>query len=542
MIKDIQLESGLLFESIFNASPDAQFVIGKDYKIIKVNAKFSEKTNISQHQSEGNHLRKIIGQKLFDEIFKPKIDTCFHTWTNINFSTTLNINGHKLGLNLILIPIHNNLPPVESLLITAKELNGEKHFKNDLIRSDHKDENNGQQNSLTSLKPNAYTGDSKDYESKLNEIEANIYSLIENNSTLIWSIDKNYRLTFLNSNFKKAAINNYGVSLEPGMNITTCIDKETRQYWLDKYDMVFQGKPLRLDYIHDLPDNKIYTELYLNPIISKNKVIGVSAFAIDISELKQQEQVLLDLNNSLRQEIEVRKKIEKDLKFKNNELDTFIYKASHDLRGPIASLVGLYSAAKIEIKDPKAQEYLEYIHKTAQRMDQVLKALINLSEIKDKQIDISRANIRSLVCDILNVINSKGKQENITFDISVPAQLEFYTDEGLLIVMLKNLIENAIKYSKVPGEVQIEIKAILQKDTSLKLIVKDNGIGMHPQIQDKVFNMFYKGNNLSTGSGLGLYMVKSAVDKLGGKVTLKSKVNEGTRFSIILPKRNPKKD
>src|SRR5690606_13504713 len=103
----------------------------------------------------------------------------------------------------------------------------------------------------------------------------------------------------------------------------------------------------------------------INPIISEGRIIGASVLSMNIADRKFREVELQQINNSYRQEIDIRKTIEEDLKFKNNELDTFIYKASHDLRGPIASLMGLYNAATIEIKDPKSLEYLEYINKTA---------------------------------------------------------------------------------------------------------------------------------------------------------------------------------
>lgn len=272
----------------------------------------------------------------------------------------------------------------------------------------------------------------------------------------------------------------------------------------------------------------------MNPIISEGKVIGASVFSMDITERKQREIELVKLNKSYLQEIEIRKKIEEDLKFKNNELDTFIYKASHDLRGPIASLMGLYNAAVIEIKDKKSLEYLGYIHRTAQRMDQVLKALINLSEIKDKPICLGLVSLPQVVKDTMDTVGIKNSFKNIAFDLKVP-EISFYTDEGLLLVIIKNLLENAIRYSRKDISTNIEIKAEITKNKSLKLTVKDNGLGVEKEIQDKVFNMFYKGNNFSSGSGLGLYMVKSASDKLGGKVNLTSTVNKGTTVCVVLP-------
>src|SRR5690606_38345441 len=177
----------------------------------------------------------------------------------------------------------------------------------------------------------------------------------------------------------------------------------------------------------------------------------------------------------------------------------------HDLRGPIASLMGLYNAATIEIKDPKCLEYLEYINKTAQRMDQVLKALIGLSEIKDRPLNLGKVNLGSVVDSTLATLESKHSLEGIQLSIDVP-EIDLVTDSGLLTIIVKNLLENAIRYSRLSIKSTIKIKAKVLPDYSVQITIADNGSGMPEHIQDKVFNMFFKGNNLSPGSGLGLYM------------------------------------
>ena len=200
--------------------------------------------------------------------------------------------------------------------------------------------------------------------------------------------------------------------------------------------------------------------------------------------------------------------------------------------------MGLYNAATIEIKDAKSLEYLEYINKTAQRMDQVLKALISLSEIKDRTLNLEFTNLKQIIKDAMDVLEGKNSLRDIDFKLNIP-DFSFYSDAGLLMVIIKNLLENAIRYSRLSIKSVIKVKAEMMANGEIRLTITDNGLGMHPQIQDKVFNMFYKGNNLSPGSGLGLYMVKSAAYKLGGKVTLKSAVNKGTTFQVYLPPLNP---
>lgn len=374
---------------------------------------------------------------------------------------------------------------------------------------------------------------------KLSENEANLTSLIENNDTLVWSVDRDYRLILLNSQFKAFFKNIFKADLTPGMHILECMDKHTKQYFQKQLNKVYQGISIREDYNIQLPKRKVIVELIMNPIVSGENIIGASVFFMDITDRKHREIELEELNNSYRQEIEIRKKIEEDLKFKNNELDTFIYKASHDLRGPIASLMGLYNAAIIDIKDRTSLEYLEYINKTAQRMDQVLKALINLSEIKDRPLNLELTYLKQLIKDAIDILEIKDGIKNATFKVEVP-EISFYTDAGLLMVIIKNLLENAMRHSRLTVNCVIKVKAEIMANKEIRLNISDNGLGMNPEIQDKVFNMFYKGNNLSSGSGLGLYMVKSAAYKLGGKVSLKSVVNKGTIFQISLPEIAPR--
>jgi signal transduction histidine kinase len=196
--------------------------------------------------------------------------------------------------------------------------------------------------------------------------------------------------------------------------------------------------------------------------------------------------------------------------------------------------MGLYNAATIEIKDPKSLEYLEYINKTAQRMDQVLKALINLSDIKDRALSLELTNLREIVADIMQILENKNLINDIEFKINIP-DVSINTDAGLVMVIIKNLLENAIRYSRLTIKSLIELDIAVLNDDSIQISITDNGLGIPNQIQDKVFNMFFKGNNLSSGSGLGLYMVKTAACKLGGKVTLNSTINSGTTMQITLP-------
>lgn len=487
-------------KSYFDSSIQSVFLLGKKHEVIEFNKKASDdirkiwNKELRIHDNILDYFSTALHDRFLEYFNRAINGEKFVIEQKIEYPT-----GPKIWSEITFVPVYNNEGEIMGVSFSTLDIT--KH---------------------------------KSVESRLSENEANLISLVENNDTLVWSVDRSYKLILLNSQAKEFFNTTFNVELHPGMNILECMDKASQKYFKKQLDKVYQGLSLREDRKIKLPNRKVIVEFIMNPIISEGKVIGASVFSMDVTERKQREIELVKLNKSYLQEIEIRKKIEEDLKFKNNELDTFIYKASHDLRGPIASLMGLYNAAVIEVKDKKSLEYLEYIYKTAQRMDQVLKALISLSEIKDKPICLESVDLQQVAKDTLDIVGIKNSLKNINFDLKIP-NIYFYTDVGLLVVIIKNLLENAIRYSRQDITTNIKIKAEISVKKELRLIVKDNGLGVEQEIQDKVFNMFYKGNNLSPGSGLGLYMVKSAADKLGGKVSLKSTVNKGTAVCVILP-------
>lgn len=109
------------------------------------------------------------------------------------------------------------------------------------------------------------------------------------------------------------------------------------------------------------------------------------------------------------------------------------------------------------------------------------------------------------------------------------------SDKGMITTILQNLVENAIKYSKRNIVATVDIRVESHPNRPLTIKVEDNGIGIADDIQVRVFDMFFRGNEISRGSGLGLYILKNAVDKLKGKIILKSKENVGTTFIVELP-------
>ncbi|MEP2026906.1 MAG: tetratricopeptide repeat protein [Reichenbachiella sp.] len=221
---------------------------------------------------------------------------------------------------------------------------------------------------------------------------------------------------------------------------------------------------------------------------------------------------------------------------KNEELDKFSSRVSHDLRGPISSLMGLYDVVKSEIEDEVALKYFELYHHRITRINQTIIDLLELSKVKDWQLSKTMIDFDEMVADCIESFSYIPGFEKINFEIEIDNELKIQSDRSLMNTIIQNLIENSIKYSR--QNIDDPFVKIFVKQTAedyMCVIVEDNGIGIDVKYQEKVFDMFYRANDDVQGSGLGMFILKSAVEKLEGEVSLVSEVNKGTKFVILLP-------
>jgi PAS domain S-box-containing protein len=240
----------------------------------------------------------------------------------------------------------------------------------------------------------------------------------------------------------------------------------------------------------------------------------------------------IDSYSTIMRDISELKQIEQDLIYKNNELDTFVYSAGHDLKGPIASLMGLNKLVIYEVSDPVALSYFDRYHKQILRMDSIVKTLLELARIKDAEIVYEPINFNTIIHNCLQSFENFEHYHRFNFEINIDEEIEFKSDPHLIRTILQNLIENSIKYARKEVDPWLKISLSKKGKTKIQLMVADNGIGIREEDQQKIFNMFYRAHEGGEGSGLGLYILKNAADKLNAKVFLNSQVNKGTIFNI----------
>jgi PAS domain S-box-containing protein len=225
---------------------------------------------------------------------------------------------------------------------------------------------------------------------------------------------------------------------------------------------------------------------------------------------------------------------EENLKASKKDLETFVYKATHDLKGPLSSIIGLAHVANMSISDATALNYIRMIGDSTGKLDKTLNRLIEAMMTKNKELNVEQIDFKDLLKNTISQLKYLPGYNRISFTTSVEEGVCFYSDVAPLRSILQNLIENSIKYQNYAiskPSVFIQVKSVPE---GVEILIKDNGIGILEEIHDKIFDMFYRGHEESNGSGLGLYIVKSAVENLKGRIKLNNQVQEGCCFVIIL--------
>lgn len=233
-------------------------------------------------------------------------------------------------------------------------------------------------------------------------------------------------------------------------------------------------------------------------------------------------------------------KAREELKFKNielektnRELDKFIYSASHDLRAPILSILGLTDLGKQD--EENTAKYFTMIEKSAQKLDAFILNLINYYKNAKLEVYPKEFNISALARDVYEQVLYFDGANKIEFDVKANNCKTFYTDKTKLGIVFNNLITNCIRYrdkEKDVSKIDMDINCTEQEAT---IIIKDNGIGMSETTVNKIFTMFYKATRKSKGSGIGMYIVKDAIEKLEGSLEIHSELGVGTTFTIKIP-------
>lgn len=219
----------------------------------------------------------------------------------------------------------------------------------------------------------------------------------------------------------------------------------------------------------------------------------------------------------------------------NKELDNFVYRASHDLRAPVTSTIGLVDIALKERSSEEKDAYFRMVDQCAHKLDHIIHDMIEYSMNKNKRINHSRFSMDTLINDVLYELKYMDHIDKVRIEKNIQTDT-LYNDEFRIKIILSNLLNNAIQYAnKDQKDPYVNIKVDEDK-SNIQISIEDNGVGIEDNQFDKIFNMFYRGHDYSKGSGLGLYIVNETAEKLNGKVTVTSSLGKGSTFRLDIPR------
>ncbi|MBU2995864.1 PAS domain S-box protein [Cellulophaga baltica] len=224
----------------------------------------------------------------------------------------------------------------------------------------------------------------------------------------------------------------------------------------------------------------------------------------------------------------------------NSELDRFVYSASHELRAPLTSIMGLINLILTEKHENDLVFKLQMMKESVKRLDDFIKDIVQYSQNKHLELSTNVIDFREIIEDSIKDLWYLENRKHISIKSNIDNALDFYSDKKRISIIFNNLISNAIKYHNINTEKPIINIDVQTSDKGVTIIIADNGTGIPEDHLAKIFNMFHRVSSKVMGTGIGLFVIKEIITKLNGTIEVLSKLDEGTKFIINIPHQNLK--
>ncbi len=268
----------------------------------------------------------------------------------------------------------------------------------------------------------------------------------------------------------------------------------------------------------------------------KDEPYAVVTMLLDISEQKNYQSYIQATNASLKENQAYLEETLAELSNRNYELDQLVYKISHDLRAPLSSILGLVNIYKIEESAEKRDSYVSLIENRINKLDGFVKSMLNYAKANRSEIIAENIDFKQLISHCLEDFEYLESFSKVKIKTTIEPSAKVFKSDALRIkIIFNNIISNAFKYYN-PNTKQAYLKIHAQINAQEAHIrFEDNGIGISEEYLERIFEMFFRGTSKSEGAGLGMYIVKQTLDRMGGTVKVASVLNRGTTFEIKLP-------
>jgi len=317
----------------------------------------------------------------------------------------------------------------------------------------------------------------------------------------------------------------FGASLKEGANFIQLLKEDSKEPVKGMMHTVLAGSPV--NYEADYPQQDGSVEWYcisINPVKDlENHIIGLCCSATNITSSKLAEIERIRITNDLVQ--------------RNKDLEQFAYIVSHNLRAPLANIIGLSQLLKQpDLPVNEKMESEEFLFRSIAKLDEIVKDLNQILQIRRDHNETKEKVIFSeLVDHVLIGFHMLIEAQHIKVITDFSKADEVYTIKSYLYSIFYNLISNSIKYRQQGVSLVIEITSSIQDDKVI-IVFKDNARGIDLSMhKEEVFGLYKRFHPGTEGKGIGLYMVKHQVEALDGSITITSQPNVGSIFSVELP-------
>ncbi len=336
-----------------------------------------------------------------------------------------------------------------------------------------------------------------------------LQELFESSWAIVLITDEKYNIRYSSSS-AQALLGVDSLSLA-GKNVFEFAPLDKRETWVECLKRAGSSKRSEIS-LKSLKGEDLYFDVSVTNHIAHHEIQDMVIIMHDITETKRQH-ILLEK--------------------KNEQLDQFIYKTTHDLRSPIHTAMGLLALLE-GAKEKERPYFLQMARNSLVKLESLIDEVNNFYRVDKMAILREKINIKNLIEEEISTVKNHPRAKDIQLALKHEGQIELISDPLRLKTIFGNFLTNGVKYSDTKKDSFIQIESFVD-DSGLTAVISDNGIGIAEEKIGRIFDVFFRATTEASGTGLGLHIVKDTVERLNGTVGVQSKLGLGTQFRIFIP-------